>query len=471
MDGVQVKDFGAPLGKASVATRDFLLGDLVVSDTPLLAIPTDRVASSLHDALAEALFTTLLMSESPDAMEAATAVDLQVNAIIQFEKDMTVDQREAVLHDFARPPEDAGYAIVGIMKDFADAAAKVDGITASSADILTLLLVLATNAHEFVEDQRVWVGLYGGGSKLAHSCSPMTVYVGAGPTLAHYALRDIRAGEMITTNYTVRDDIRACWPTSLRRAKLEQTKFFTCRCTRCEANDDLRTMACPACKEPSVRPPTFTCLTCGVKATETDLPLSVETTLEGSIAVATSVFDDPEATPDGIQTAFKRMQIVSNMASTSLGPDHWISNWTQPFLTLRAASTGDSVLAARLAIRWCRWSSIHIRPHLPHIHARHLVSMGPHCVRGPDRDEYRELARSALPWATAHFMGGEEPVRRLRMLVGDGDKGGKSTSSTSGARERNVRQPPAPALTDEQKAGFLPPSVTQQQKAKGKGRK
>lgn len=61
----------------------------------------------------------------------------------------------------------------------------------SMEELRHVLLVMATNAHEFVDDGKVWVGLYDkgrlmhmlhfldkslirvmSGSKLAHSCSP-----------------------------------------------------------------------------------------------------------------------------------------------------------------------------------------------------------------------------------------------------------------------------------------------------------
>ncbi|KAJ3149744.1 hypothetical protein HDU89_003501 [Geranomyces variabilis] len=128
-------------------------------------------------------------------------------------------------------------------------------------------------------------------------------------------------------------------------------------------------------------------------------------------------FDNPFATGPEIMNAFKRIGVVAGTSTMALGPQHWISNWVLPFQAMQMRSSGDALGAGSRALVWCRWSRDMIRPHYPHIHARHLVSMGMLCIRGPEREEYLKLAKGALPWASPVFMGGDEAVRRLTMLA------------------------------------------------------
>ncbi|TPX60408.1 hypothetical protein PhCBS80983_g01783 [Powellomyces hirtus] len=463
-DGIDIKEFPAPLGRAAVATREFAIGDLVVSESPVLVVPTflnpaattpatASLISTLTDALRSALLDEPQQEQGearPSTAAAEAEVDLQVNAIAAY-MGLNQQERKTVMTNFASPPLDAQHPAIALLTTFASAAARVEGMPAFE-DIQKLLLVLATNAHEFVEDGAVYVGLYDRGSKLAHSCSPKTVYVGEGRILKHYALQPIAAGDMITTNYTVRDDIRACHPTHLRQEHLLRTKFFLCECERCIVPDTLRSIPCPTCSTPNT--PTTPCPTCPPTA----YPISIEQRLEISLAAATAPFDDPFATGPSITAAFKHVNVVASTSGAALGPLHWITNWCTPFRALHAASNGDRTTAGNLAIAWCRWSKLNVRQHYPHIHARHLVSMGPHCVRSEHVEEYLTIAREALPWANPNFMGSDESVRRLKMLIGDKEP-----------RPPKSQAPPQPRAPVDM-SDWLPPSQPRQGASKGKGK-
>ncbi|KAJ3168889.1 hypothetical protein HDU88_001216 [Geranomyces variabilis] len=200
------------LGRAAVATKDFAIGELIISETPVLTVPVHRapIESPSFDKLSKALTAVARVKDEdsngqPVAAAAEAEAQLQASAIVTF-LDLNETDRINVLTNFAAPPQDTPQPAVELIKAFAKAASSLESMPSEEA-LQKLLLVLATNAHEFVEDGAVYVGLYEKGSKLAHSCSPKTVYLGDGRTLKHYALQPIKTGDIITTNYTVRDDI------------------------------------------------------------------------------------------------------------------------------------------------------------------------------------------------------------------------------------------------------------------------
>ncbi|KAJ3163172.1 hypothetical protein HDU86_002341 [Geranomyces michiganensis] len=421
MSGYEIRTIEG-LGRAAVATKDFAIGDLIIAETPVLQVPTTPSGSSVFTQLSTVFMSlgqagTEIGSEFMKAA-ARNEARFQANAIVAF-LDLSEADRDIVLRNFAlpSPPQNSSNDALMLMDAFATAAASLGGSMPPAETLKSLLKILATNAHEFVEDGAVYVGLYEKGSKLAHSCSPKTVYLGDGRTLKHYAVQPIKAGDVITTNYTVRDDIRACHPTHLRRAHLLRTKFFHCECTRCIAPDVLRTIPCDTCKG-AITPAT----PCSAGCPPKPWPGAHEERLETSIAEATAPFDNPYATGPEIMSAFKRMNVIASLAEHSLGPHHWISNWVLPFRAMQARSSGDAATAGAFAIRWCRWSRDMIKPHYPHIHARHLVSMGMLCIKGPEHEEFMEIAQGALIWASPIFMGGDEAVRRLTMLAAGGPK-------------------------------------------------
>ena len=85
-------------------------------------------------------------------------------------------------------------------------------------------------------------------SKVAHSCFPNVSYSSKtlDGKLEFKAIQPIRAGDMITFSY-IEKVIET--PTHLRRANLQATKEFICRCDRCMGPDYNRLVPCSTCKE------------------------------------------------------------------------------------------------------------------------------------------------------------------------------------------------------------------------------
>ncbi|TPX63901.1 hypothetical protein SpCBS45565_g06254 [Spizellomyces sp. 'palustris'] len=159
------------------------------------------------------------------------------------------------------------------------------------------------------------------------------------------------------------------------------------------------------------------------------MPLKTEAQLEKAVLDATTIFDGYETTM--FDRGFLKMDVIRRTATEALGPAHWISNWVKGFLCVQTASRGTPRRAGQLAMEWLIWSAEHVRPHYPHIHARHLASIGPYCVRaGLARGLYEHYGK-IVPWVRAEFMGSEEVVQRLNSLVAGADQEDQNTSGAA----------------------------------------
>ena len=107
-----------------------------------------------------------------------------------------------------------------------------------SSDILTrLILIYLFNAFEG--------GLiYKNASRYNHSCDPNCIYTIHDDTITIRAACDIVDGEELTISYL---GILLWSDISVRRAKLQKDKYFTCNCTRCQGDDIASAIPCVKC--------------------------------------------------------------------------------------------------------------------------------------------------------------------------------------------------------------------------------
>ncbi|KAI9009650.1 hypothetical protein BC832DRAFT_379888 [Gaertneriomyces semiglobifer] len=426
----EIRTFDGELGRAVVALTSFDIGEIVMRDYPILSAGAQlkKDSSKLLVDIAKALDQAASVFEG-----ACIPVQLQANIIHEYMQ-LDEEKRRLIQTEFAVPSLFDGHDIVTVIECLAQTAH--DEVSQLSERFTTeelrhLLLVMATNAHEFLMDQELLVGLYLKGSKLAHSCSPKTVYVSEGATLIHCALQPIQPGDLITTNYALSDNIRACWPTPLRREKLLTTKFFECKCERCVGPDDCRIMKCPGCKEsaavyhPTRDEPRWICTNCEGQFEDSTMPLRLESQLEQSVIDATAAFDDIQGvSSQSVQQTFVKLGIIYKTGTQVLGTEHWSMNWVKAFLCASRAKQ-DAEHAGIMALEFLQWSDRHIRGNLPHIHARYLASFGPYCVRAGLRSEFESLYAAATPWIQARIVGSLDTVHRLQAL------GDKPTASCS----------------------------------------
>lgn len=117
----------------------------------------------------------------------------------------------------------------------------------AAPELRQALMCFQLNAHHTPQlgDRRCGA-LYALGSRFTHAClSANCAFEHEGDLLAHRAVREIRAGEVLTTNYLGPWEYGSA---RVRRAALLRSKAFECRCETCARGADaLRAMPCPAC--------------------------------------------------------------------------------------------------------------------------------------------------------------------------------------------------------------------------------
>lgn len=204
-DGVAIEQRPG-YGFCLVAMQDFLPGQVVVQEEPLLKAKNDEL-SYLRS-----------FCKAP------------------------VHVRDTVLSLFCPPLEDRGAHMIQPILKIARKAAKRQWAKGFSVrELQNALVIHALNAFSF---QNSSTALFEIGSKLTHSCDANTAYSssrvrGCG---CHIAIKSIEKGELITAEY-----VDAAQPTDMRREKLRSTKLFDCECDRCLQPDLTRAVPCPSC--------------------------------------------------------------------------------------------------------------------------------------------------------------------------------------------------------------------------------
>lgn len=209
------------LGRVVVATRSFAVGELVMSEQPLL------VFESNHSYLRA-------FTEAPPHVQASVL-------------------------DMFHPPLDKDTLVVAMRRNLAH---DLDGIFGLQKEVIhKLLMIRDTNCHSYtgyeeaysevigtafggMPDRSTKAALFDRGSKVAHSCCPNVTYSSKTRQggLVYIAVRPISEGEMVTYSYI--DDL---WTSTTRerQAKTLMEKDFVCDCTRCAGLDTTRAVYCP----------------------------------------------------------------------------------------------------------------------------------------------------------------------------------------------------------------------------------
>lgn len=121
----------------------------------------------------------------------------------------------------------------------------------SDASLQRACRVFALNQYDYTRaggDGRACGALFTLGCAMNHSCAPNVRYSSSlVPGRATFlAAGDIAAGEELTTNYL--GEYGAFMSTPARRAALRASKLFECQCARCcSADDPARAVPCPGC--------------------------------------------------------------------------------------------------------------------------------------------------------------------------------------------------------------------------------
>lgn len=216
------------LGRIVIATRAFALGEVVMTDHPLIVFKSDDFASYLA------------------AFSAASPI------------------AQAAVLDMCHPP--LNKKTNQLVRKHKVVATRLQGSHGlDEAQIHKLLMIRDTNCHAYSgkecaygSDQQGDVtgmaALFERGSKVAHSCEPNLYYTSKNRHggLEFRTCRPIAAGDMISFSY-----IGQLWTKSTldRRAECLETKDFLCCCRRCVGPDMTSAFCCPTALCPGFATP------------------------------------------------------------------------------------------------------------------------------------------------------------------------------------------------------------------------
>ena len=222
--GVQIQERPG-LGKVLVATKDFIVGDLVLQENPLLRYSCGTDWGGL--------------------LRAFIAASAEVKEVVLGM------YHPSIMSSDAHVVEALATARTLVQKP------AFDHLTAET--IARLILISNTNAHSYVGQNDVAYhevmmrqgqspdttrlsALFDVASKAAHSCKPNVSYSSRhGPFMRYVATTSILTGQQITFSYI---DALYTSDRATRRSRLMAEKQFFCRCDRCSGVDDVRGVHC-----------------------------------------------------------------------------------------------------------------------------------------------------------------------------------------------------------------------------------
>ncbi|EKX32226.1 hypothetical protein GUITHDRAFT_148776 [Guillardia theta CCMP2712] len=241
------------MGNGVFARKHFSEGDVVMSERPSvvleLSYAKDELAKKVNNFLRRSACEEAKLScafqwtlwlchffQLPEALRNRIETEVYspreddgVAGVIQSETFSDADKFSHFLSDFCSSSFTA-------LMDLPELEAVLD---VDAARLKRLMLLYICNFHQYQGKAALFLKC----CKLNHSCRDAnTKYVVDCSGLAlHVALRDISPGEQILTDYLQGIPFMS---THERRKKLLETKLFTCMCSACLSEDDLRLLPC-----------------------------------------------------------------------------------------------------------------------------------------------------------------------------------------------------------------------------------
>jgi len=273
----------AELGRYLVATRDLKPGELVISETPLIIGPqavtipvclacykpsdgrfsctkcgwpmcnATCAKSPVHEsecALTANRGTPLTMPSSCwnkpypiyEVVTILRCLHLKQTSGPKWKKLKELEPHEDARKKNGRYDKDLA-TMVRVIREFL----KIPDTVFSTQEILDICGVLNVNAHELPVTPTPTQALYANISLLEHSCiNNASKHFDGDFRVVIRAAVNIKKGEHISINYS-----DPMWGSTNRQIHLAETKYFSCRCTRCSDPTELGTMfssiRCPQC--------------------------------------------------------------------------------------------------------------------------------------------------------------------------------------------------------------------------------
>ena len=223
-------------GRIAVANQKIDRGNVVLSEVPILAAFSSESITDDEDVRIRKF--------------RAANPHLDIDQDFRFLKAFCTStaQARADVLDCYVPPKDAVAASV-VLREIVKTVQLVRTFTWAfdiDDDTLTkVVLIKATNAHEFNQEDKVGVVLYKLGSKIRHSCEPNVIYTSLRDECkgSFVATKDISLGEEVLIQY-----ISGPYTVPMRQEALRTMYLFNCDCVACTSGlDRLRGMRCDSC--------------------------------------------------------------------------------------------------------------------------------------------------------------------------------------------------------------------------------
>lgn len=196
-------------GRVVLATCDIEVGSVVMSEEPLLMIPSEEI------------------------MKLPRNFDDELNIfllIFRIFLNLSVEIQNKLLDLFYIIRENE---VEQLRKIYSERFDEEDTNT-----IIKLALIYKYNAFGDHDGNRM---LYDHITRISHSCEPNCYLKIKGSSRECRAIRNIKSGEEITISYNSRHDFETSY---LRRENYMKTKDFLCECPRCILPDDTRQFNC-----------------------------------------------------------------------------------------------------------------------------------------------------------------------------------------------------------------------------------
>ncbi|GFR44499.1 hypothetical protein Agub_g5762, partial [Astrephomene gubernaculifera] len=270
MEGLD-KRYILPYGNSLVAVRSFAPGDVVIRDTPLLAIvEAEEVLDKVYETHSEFCIRADLLGKdasidfSLQMLQYSSASDHVKGCVKRL---FTPDIQQSREEPYVRAARQYADQLSALQTSRPEAlACSILGPVVSTCtydEIVRVVLAWVCNSYATRDGG---AALYEHGSLVNHCCEGNTRYryleddadddeedatSESGSSHGGYglfiAVQPIQPGEVITTCYLGWDE-QTLMSTRMRRKLLVKTKLFTCTCPRCSrSRDPYRALPCPAC--------------------------------------------------------------------------------------------------------------------------------------------------------------------------------------------------------------------------------
>jgi hypothetical protein len=253
-------------GKGLFATKAFCQGDLILEEVPVVKVApvSDEESKSLHDDFVgdrkpssakptsstkiTSLWDAILPPTSVPNASRGTFRGMVQTGLCWIKRRKSMNDSDSIsLFELYHPEKDSSSALEQATVLLASEAAtylkeQLGDSGEDFEDWATLEKIMLVWACNSFEGGRIYPQI----SRINHDCNPNTIIQADEDTQRVRAATDIAVGDEITISYL---GLLLYAETSVRKEKLQSTKYFECKCQRCSsASEDIAgRIPCPIC--------------------------------------------------------------------------------------------------------------------------------------------------------------------------------------------------------------------------------